>query len=101
MQPNLQDIAPKVILNVSPTKQVNSEQQVMATSEYLYIQSQLREITNNFGRKFDEMNTKLDAVQSAVQLLTHTMVTIQEKLGQTQTPAVKESRKDFCDVSSS
>ena len=89
-----------MILNVGPTKQVNSEQQVMATSEYLYIQGQLRQLTNNFGKKFDEMNAKLDAVQSAVQLLTHTMVTIQEKLGQTQTSTVKESR-GFCEVCSS
>lgn len=94
----MQDIAPKVILNVGSTKQVDSEQQVLATSEYLYIQGQLKQITNNFGRKFDEIHAKLDAVQSAVQLLTHTMVTIQEKLGQTQTPAVKETR-GFCEVS--
>lgn len=61
-------------------KSIASEEQLTTTSDNIYLLSQLRQMNENFSKQFIEMNAKLDTIQSAVQLLSHTVVTVQEKL---------------------
>ena len=77
------DSAPKIILDVvySNAKQIDSEQQVMTKlSGDVYVQSQLKQINNNFTKKLDDMNAKMDVIQLAVQHLSNAVVVIHEKL---------------------
>jgi len=72
------DSVPKITLDT--TKSVVSEEQLTTTSDNIYLLSQLRQMNENFSKQFVEMNAKLDTIQSAVQLLSYTVVTVQEKL---------------------
>ena len=72
------DSVPKITLDT--TKSVVSEEQLTTTSGNIYLLSQLRQMNENFSKQFVEMNAKLDTIQSAVQLLSYTVVTVQEKL---------------------
>ena len=56
------------------------EERLNVTSDNIYVLSQLRQMNETFSKQFVEMNAKLDMVQSTVQLLSHAMVTVQEKL---------------------